>query len=172
MTGICIRIVACETSLLFLWAPDLFHPELDIWLWWVLRPKSCPQRQKPVPSALVSRRWVVLAQQASWPRSSRSGPDTARWCFHLLVSWEGEWDVSESARLLLSVYPFAFCILIIGFPRGEDKPQKGAQGGGCHAPVFYCFRAFWAVMDFQGTGRASMSVALHKMRGWLRGGGA
>ena len=129
------------------------------------------EAETKVLPALVSKRWVVLAQQVSWPRSSRSGPDTAWWCFHLLVSWEGEWDVSESARLLLSVYTFAFCILIIGFPGGEDKPQKGAQGGGCHAPVFYCFRAFWAVMDFQGTGRASVSVARRKMRGWLRGRG-
>lgn len=32
---------------------------------------------------------------------------------------------SESARLLLSVGVFAFCILIIGVSRGENKSQEG-----------------------------------------------
>lgn len=137
---------------------NVFHPELDIWLWWEIRSKSCAQRQKPKRS----QPWWAGGGWSQPTAVLALKPQVQPW--HLLVFWEDEWGVSECACLPLSVCTFAFCVLIISFPRGEDK-QSGEEGA---AHLCFVLKNFLIKICFLA-GKTCESGALFKMRGWLGG---
>lgn len=59
---------------------------------------------------------------------------------------------NEFECLLLNVYVFAFCVLIIGFSRTENKPQEKQDA----IHLCYCFKDFWAMINFKGANKACL----------------
>lgn len=59
---------------------------------------------------------------------------------------------NECECLLLSVYVFAFCVLIIGFSRTENKPQEKQDA----VLLCYCFKDFRAMINFKDANKACL----------------